>query len=117
VKHVYWLLNGLLAGRPGPVQAPWGLGELREAGLQALVSLNTEPDPTEVIKAGLRHHSLPMPPILPLSEAFSRLIFVIRVDSRSEAVISSSLLSSLKRKLSRMGRVFLELITLLTFCK
>jgi len=44
-------------------------------------------------------------------------ILVIRVDSRSEAVISSSLLSSLNKKLSKMGRVFLELITLLTFCK
>jgi protein-tyrosine phosphatase len=74
VKQVYWLLEGLLAGRPGPVQAPWDPDELREGGLRAIVSLNTEPKPAEVIAAGLRHHSLPMPPLLPLSEALQDML-------------------------------------------
>lgn len=74
MKHVYWLLDGLLAGRPGPVQAPWDLGALRAAGLRTLVSLNTEPDPEEVTAAGLRHHSLPMLPILPLSEGLQDML-------------------------------------------
>ena len=30
---------------------------LREGGLRAIVSLNTEPKPAEVIAAGLRHHA------------------------------------------------------------
>jgi protein-tyrosine phosphatase len=47
---------------------------LRAAGFRALISLNTEPDPTEVTEAGLRHHSLPMPPILPLSEALQDML-------------------------------------------
>ncbi|MGD9048523.1 MAG: dual specificity protein phosphatase family protein [Anaerolineae bacterium] len=74
MKHVFWLLDGLLAGRPGPVQAPWDPGELRMAGLRAIVSLNTEPDPEEVTASGLRHHSQPMPPILPLSEALQDML-------------------------------------------
>jgi protein-tyrosine phosphatase len=74
VKHVYWLLEGLLAGRPGPVQAPWDLDELRTGGLRAIVSLNTEQKTAEVTAAGLRHHSLPMPPLLPLSEALQDML-------------------------------------------
>lgn len=71
---IYWLLDGLLAGRPGPMQAPWDLDALRAAGLRAIVSLNTEPDPAEVIGAGLRHHSLPIPPILPLTETLQDMV-------------------------------------------
>jgi hypothetical protein len=39
------------------------------------------------------------------------------VVSRSEAVISSVLPSSLNRKLSKIGRVFFELITRLNACR
>jgi protein-tyrosine phosphatase len=74
MDHIYWLLDGTLAGRPGPVQAPWDLEVLRAAGLRVIVSLNTEPDPTEVIAAGLRHYSLPIPPILPLTEALQDMV-------------------------------------------
>jgi protein-tyrosine phosphatase len=67
MKHVYWVVEGLLAGRPGPVEVPWNLDELRAAGFRAIVSLNSEPDPEAVAAAGLRHHSLPQPPDLPLT--------------------------------------------------
>ena len=50
---------------------------------------------------------------VPLPVILSRCMRVMRVDSRSEAVISTSLPLILNRKLSRMGRVFFELITLL----
>jgi protein-tyrosine phosphatase len=66
MDHVFWLLDGLLAGRPGPVEAPWDLAELRRAGLRVIVSLNTEPDPTEIAAAGLEHYSLPQMPNLPV---------------------------------------------------
>jgi hypothetical protein len=55
--------------------------------------------------------------MIPSPVAFSSFILVIRVDSRSDAVISRSLPERLKRKLSRIGKVFLELITLLMACK
>ena len=74
MDHVYWLIEGLLAGRAGPVQAPWNLERLRAAGILVIVSLNTEPDPDEVSAAGLQHRSLPMPPILPLTDALQDML-------------------------------------------
>jgi len=74
VDSIYWLIDGLLAGRPGPVQAPWDTGELYAAGVRAVVSLNTEPDPGEITAAGLRHHSLPLAPILPLTGPLQEMI-------------------------------------------
>jgi len=55
--------------------------------------------------------------IRPSPEVLSRFILVVRVDSRSEAVIISSLSCNLNKKLSRMGNVFLVLITLLMACR
>jgi hypothetical protein len=69
MNYVHWLLEGLLAGRPGPAQRPWDPGELHAAGLRVVVSLNTEPDPLEIAAAGLRHYSLPLPAILPVTGA------------------------------------------------
>ncbi len=40
MRHVYWVLPGLLAGRPGPDCAPWDLDELWQAGFRALVTLD-----------------------------------------------------------------------------
>jgi protein-tyrosine phosphatase len=66
MEYVYWVIEGLLAGRPGPVEFPWDLAALRAAGMRAIVSLNTEPEPAEIAAAGLRHHSRPMTPNLPV---------------------------------------------------
>lgn len=67
MNHLFWLIDGLLAGRPGPVLAPWDLVEFQEAGMKAIVSLNSEPDTVEIEAHGLRHHSLPMPLIMPVT--------------------------------------------------
>lgn len=74
MRHVYWLFDGLLAGRPGPVQAPWDAHKLRAGGLRAIVSLNSEADPAEITAAGLRHHLLPLPPILPLTDGLQTML-------------------------------------------
>ena len=74
MEYVYWVLDGLLAGRPGPVEFPWDLNNLYAAGIRAVVSLNTEPDPAEIIAVGLRHHSLPMTPSLPVVAALQDLL-------------------------------------------
>jgi protein-tyrosine phosphatase len=74
VEHVYWLIDGLLAGRQGPVQAPWNLEAIRAAGVQIIVSLNTEPDPAAIAAVGLRHHSLPMTPALPIVAPLQELL-------------------------------------------
>ena len=40
MRHVFWLVPGILAGRPGPDREPWDLAELREAGIGAVLSVN-----------------------------------------------------------------------------
>ena len=74
MEHVYWVIEVLLAGRPGPVEFSWDLEALRAAGLRVIVSLNTEPDPTEIAAAGLRHYSLPMTPALPVVAPLQNLL-------------------------------------------
>lgn len=74
VRYVYWVIDGLLAGRPGPVEVPWDPGQFAAAGLQAIVSLNSQADPEAIASAGLRHHSLPLPPILPMTGALQDMI-------------------------------------------
>ncbi len=74
MRHVFWLVDGLLAGRPGPVEAPWDARELRAGGVRVIVSLNSEADPAEIVAAGLRHHSRPLPPILPVTDGLQKMI-------------------------------------------
>ena len=44
MEQVFWLIEGRLAGRPGPVQAPWDAAALRAGGLDAVLSLNSQAD-------------------------------------------------------------------------
>jgi protein-tyrosine phosphatase len=69
MDHVYWVMEGQLAGRTGPLLAPWDLGELRDAGLQVIVSLNEEVDSESISRAGLHHYMFAIPPTLVLEEA------------------------------------------------
>lgn len=68
MKEVYWVVEGQLAGRTGPLLAPWDLTELREAGLQVIVSLSALEDPEAIAGAGLRPYLFPIPPVLVLTE-------------------------------------------------
>ena len=40
MQHIFWLVPGSLAGRPGPNRQHWKLAELRAAGFQAVLSVN-----------------------------------------------------------------------------
>lgn len=40
MQHIFWMIAGQLAGRPGPDRQPWNLGELHEAGFGAILSVN-----------------------------------------------------------------------------
>jgi atypical dual specificity phosphatase len=66
MEYSYWIIDRLLAGRVGPVLRPWAIERLREAGIEVIVSLNTEADPGMIAAAGLRHNELPQIPSLPL---------------------------------------------------
>lgn len=74
MEHVFWLIEGRLAGRPGPVAAPWDALTLRAAGLDVVLSLNSQADAETLTAAGLVHHHLPMPPILPLTGMLQDLL-------------------------------------------
>jgi hypothetical protein len=85
MEQVFWLIEGRLAGRPGPVQAPWDAAALRAGGLDVVLSLNSQADADELAAAGLTHHLLPMPPVLPLA-----------------GVLQDTLLNSLEPVLARL---------------
>ncbi len=40
MKHVFWVIENKLAGRPGPDLEPWDIGELFDAGIRAVLSVN-----------------------------------------------------------------------------
>jgi len=64
MEQVYWVIEGLLAGRRGPMLAPWDLAELWEGGLRVIVSLSEEVDPDRITAAGLRLYRFSIPPVL-----------------------------------------------------
>src|SRR5262245_40831677 len=40
MEHLFWLVPGRLAGRPGPDRVPWRLSSFRDAGIGAVLSVN-----------------------------------------------------------------------------
>jgi protein-tyrosine phosphatase len=52
---MYWVINGVLAGRPGPRCVPWNLWDLADQGVRRVVSLDAGVDPEEITDAGLLH--------------------------------------------------------------
>jgi hypothetical protein len=63
MKAVYWLLLGLLAGRPGPGEIPWDLEELWAGGLRTILSLSDEVDEEAIAAVGFHHGQFYFPPI------------------------------------------------------
>lgn len=59
MKRVYWVVPDLLAGRPGPQEAPWNLQELWDGGFRTIVSLSRI-DGQPIRAAGFRHHAVPL---------------------------------------------------------
>src|SRR4051794_33670274 len=40
MKHLFWLIPDVLAGRPGPDRAPWDPASMRARGIEAVLSVN-----------------------------------------------------------------------------
>jgi protein-tyrosine phosphatase len=59
MKDFYWIIPGLLAGRPGPRLIPWDLEALWEEGFRTIVSL-IRADRMAIRSAGFRHYHAPM---------------------------------------------------------
>jgi protein-tyrosine phosphatase len=62
MEHVYWVIDRLLAGRPGPVLKPWQPAELYAGGLRTVVSLAAEEDVENLAPYGLTHCRAKFPP-------------------------------------------------------
>jgi len=59
MSDFYWILPGLLAGRPGPQTVPWDLTALWEAGFRTIVSL-VPVDGEPIRRTGFRHLLVPL---------------------------------------------------------
>jgi len=67
VDHVFWLLPGRLAGRPGPDREPWDLAGLRRGGIEAILSVNDglQCHPDEFAAARIAYARIPLSPNAP----------------------------------------------------
>lgn len=64
MQHIFWLLPGRLAGRPGPNRQPWDLRALQGMGIDAVLSVNDGEgcERPEFAALGLHYHCVPLPP-------------------------------------------------------
>ena len=68
MKHVYWVIPGVLAGRPGPDEIDWDLEQLHLAGFRAILSLHDgEVDAADIRRHGFAHKLFPLPDFVPPS--------------------------------------------------
>lgn len=99
MEHVFWLIPDRLAGRTGPVRAPWQPAHLRAAGFDLIVNLSeTAPDRDGLNAAGLRSAWHPLPTDVPATEA-------------TEAACLAALpaaLATLEQELAAGGRVLVH---------
>ncbi|MBA3028388.1 MAG: hypothetical protein FP816_06180 [Desulfobacteraceae bacterium] len=63
MKHVYWVREKELAGRPGPDMEPWKPKALYKGGIRAILTLNggRAVDEKALAKAGLEHYKISIP--------------------------------------------------------
>ncbi|MGL4448039.1 phosphatase domain-containing protein [Shewanella sp.] len=70
MQHLFWLVEGQIAGRSGPNKDPWDLAELKAAGIGAVLSVNggEECDPDSFKLHGLRYACMPFSRNVPPQE-------------------------------------------------
>ena len=65
MDRTYWLLPGRLCGRPGPLNAPWSLADLRAAGVQSILTLSEEQGVPDLTVEGFTHARVSLPTNVP----------------------------------------------------
>lgn len=74
MKNAFYLIDGLLCGRPGPASAPWNVEEIKSSGVSAIVSLDQDEVDFEAIKhVGIEHLSVTLPDSIPPSSSDEQL--------------------------------------------
>ena len=62
MKHVFWVYDNELAGRPGPGVAPWQLSELKAGGFDMILSVASDLFPhSDASQVGLLRTCIPFP--------------------------------------------------------
>ncbi len=62
MKHVFWIVPNVLAGRPGPNFEPWDERELFDGGIRAVLSVNSGDDvyTSRLQAVGIDYRCLPL---------------------------------------------------------
>ena len=70
MRHTFWLIPGVLAGRSGPCRNPWRLSELQGIGIGAVLSVNDGAAclPDEFESLAIRYLCVPLSPNAPPQE-------------------------------------------------
>jgi protein-tyrosine phosphatase len=50
MKNTFWIIEDLLAGRPGPIDFPWSLKEFQNNGINIIINLTEDKDDTEELQ-------------------------------------------------------------------
>ncbi|WNL41411.1 dual specificity protein phosphatase family protein [Halomonas sp. PAMB 3264] len=63
MRHLFWLVEGRVAGRAGPNMAAWSPQALAEGGIRAVLTLNRghEVDVSALNASGIAHRRVPVP--------------------------------------------------------
>jgi len=72
MEHIYWVIDNLLGGRPGPQLEPWDPAELAAGGVQTVVSLSQEEEIEDLSPYGLTHRQADFPPVLLFSKGMQK---------------------------------------------
>lgn len=72
MKHIYWIIDKLLGGRPGPLKAPWNPQALHTAGVRVVISLAHEIKVQDLSTYNLIHYRVNFPPLMPLSSVVKK---------------------------------------------
>lgn len=72
MQHAFWVIDALLAGRPGPTVAPWNPAELYAAGIRTIVSLAADDMPDDLSSYGFSHYRAKFPSLLLTSRGLQR---------------------------------------------
>jgi len=66
MKHVFWVYENALAGRPGPGVAPWDISDLKAGGFDIILSLASDLFPqSDASRDGLSCTCIPLPDCAP----------------------------------------------------
>ena len=66
MDHIYWTIDRILAGRPGPIMEPWDLDALKAGGITSIISLDSKGVNRDVIlKHGFSHKFFLLPDSVP----------------------------------------------------